>query len=100
MVMKKRSDNMNVLLRAYNDLFSPLQRTGVFASLSLIIKHGLTLWVHRHNTLSSCEFTFSFEFKTYMRGGTNSAKKTTQSLFCATSYLQLRTLAIYWADIC
>ena len=51
----------------------PLQRTGMFASLSLIIiiiKHGLTLWVHRHNTLLPVNLRFQFEFKTYTRGGT------------------------------
>ena len=40
-------------------LFVPLQRTGSFASLSLIIKHGLGLRIHRHNTLFCCEFTLS-----------------------------------------
>ena len=34
-------------------LFLPLQRTGICASLFLIIKHGLGLRVHRRNTLSS-----------------------------------------------
>ena len=39
--------------------FRPVQRTGICTSLSLIIKHGLSLRVHRHNTLSCCEFTLS-----------------------------------------
>ena len=36
-----------------------------------IIKHGLTLWVHRHNTLLHVNLRFQFEFKTYTRGGSN-----------------------------
>ena len=39
-------------------------------NLSLIIKYGLTPWVHRHNTLLPVNLRFQFEFKTYTRGGT------------------------------
>ena len=38
-------------------------------NLSLIIKHGLSLRVHRHNALSFRDFTLSVFF-TYIRGGT------------------------------
>ena len=56
---ERRRKSLELLGSGSMFLLLPLQRTGIYASLSLIIKHGLTSWVHRHNTLSSYEFTFS-----------------------------------------
>ena len=78
MIIKKRSGNKEGSTRGDN-LFLPLQRTGTFASyLSLIIiKHGLTPWVHHHNMLLPINLRFQFLFFNtsififYIQGGTN-----------------------------
>ena len=51
----------------YKGMHGPL-----FISLSIyiIIKHGLTLWIHRHNTLSSRDFTLLLWILKLIRGGT------------------------------